>query len=102
MKKKIEVLDKTLYEQEVENNEAVFKNALKQLRPDVYVLMDLLDATQVNYYVVFKIIRHLNNIAISSNPWGKIVVEIENGKVSFIRGEESDRLNEEIIVGKKK
>ena len=66
---------------------------LKKFRPDIYVLMDLLDNTGINPYIVFHIIKHLNNIQIGSR-YGNVVTTLEDGIVTFIRGEESTRLNE--------
>lgn len=88
------------YEREVQNNEFAFKQMLKIARPDVYVLMDLLDTTGVNYFVIFQIIRHLNSIALG-NKYGSVTAQIENGTVTFVRGEESTKLNEELIVKKR-
>lgn len=98
-RKKIIQDDKSFYDREKENNEVVFNNLLKQLRPDVFVLMDLLDTTGVNYLVVFKIIRQLNNIAIG-DKYGKVVAEIENGVCTFVRGEGSDKVAESVLVQK--
>lgn len=92
---------KSLYQVERENNDQVFRDVIKNARPDLYVLMDILDSTGVNYYVVFQIIKHLNNIALG-NKYGTVTAHIENGTVTFVRGEESSKLNEPLILEKKK
>ena len=97
-KPKIDPL-KTEYQNEIENNEAFFNEVLKKARPDIWTLMDLMDTTEMNYYVLFKIIRQLNNVALGTG-WGKVIVEVENGIVTFIRGEDSDRVGENIIIKK--
>lgn len=80
-------------------NEESFTQLLKHFRPDLFVLADLLDSTGVNYYVVFQIIRHLNNIAMG-NRYGAVTAQVENGVVTFVRGEESTKLNEDLIKKK--
>jgi hypothetical protein len=74
----------------------VFLKMLKDVRPDVWVLTDLLDRTKINYYVLFQIIRHLNNIGMG-NKYGNVTIQIENGVVTFVRGEESSKINEQLI-----
>ena len=87
----------TDYEAERKNNERIFKDILKKVRPELFVLMDLIDKTGLNPLILWKIMRHLNNIALG-NKYGKVIVQIENGKVTFIYGEEADRINESILI----
>jgi hypothetical protein len=79
------------YEEQKARNEYAFKEMLKSVKPEMFVLFDVLEQTGVNWFVVIKIIRALNNIAIG-NGYGTVSVTIENGRVMFVRGEESDRL----------
>lgn len=84
------------YNEQLEHNEFAFRNMVKTVRPDIWVLMDLLDETGINYLILYKVLRHLNNIATGSK-FGNVTVEIQNGVATFVRGEESDRLNEPVI-----
>ena len=92
-----EVSKPMTYDNEQKNNLEVFLKMLKDVRPDIWVLMDLLDKTKINYYIIFQIIRHLNNIAMG-NKYGNVTIQIENGVVTFVRGEESSRINEKLII----
>jgi hypothetical protein len=83
------------YQEEVFQNEESFRIMLKNIRPDIFVLMDLIDNTGLNPYIVFHIMKHLNNIAIGTK-YGSVLVSIENGVVTFVRGEESTKLNERL------
>lgn len=85
------------YESEKQNNERAFKELLKKVRPELFVLMDLIDKTGLNPLILWKVMRHLNNIAIG-NKYGKVIIQIEAGKVTFIYGEEADRINENILI----
>jgi hypothetical protein len=89
------------YQEQVAHNEFAFKELVKSVRPDIWLLMDLLDETQVNYLVLVKALRHLSNIATGSK-FGTVSIEIQNGIATFVRGEESDRLNEAVILTKEK
>lgn len=95
-KRQTEELD--YYEQQ-RQNEFAFKEMLKSVRPELFVLMDILDQTSINPLVVWKVIRQLNNIALGTG-YGQVTVHIENGKVTFIRGEDSDRVNEMLLTAK--
>ncbi len=77
-------------------NEDSFKLQLKAFRPDIFVLMDLIDTTGINYYILFQVIRHLSNISMG-NKYGKVTIEVENGTATFVRGEESTKLNEPLV-----
>jgi len=92
--KKTEELD---YYQQQSKNEFAFRQMLKTVKPDLYVLFDILEKTRVNPLVVWKVIRALNNIAIG-NGYGTISIEIQKNTVLFIRGEESDRINASILL----
>ena len=87
------------YAEQVQTNEFVFKNMVKTVRPDIWLLMDLLDDTRVNYLILVKTLRHLYNIA-GGSKFGTVTIEIQNGVATFVRGEESDRLNEVVILPK--
>jgi len=89
-------LPEPTYEEQKKHNELLFKEHLKKVRPELFVLMDILDTTNVNPLIVWKVIRQLNMIAIGSK-FGVITIEIKNGIVTFVRGEEHDKVNEEII-----
>lgn len=97
--KKADLEAQDYYAQQARNEHA-FREMLKNVKPELYVLFDLLEETGVNWFVVIKIIRQLNNIAIG-NRYGTVSVHIENGKVTFVKGEESDRVNEPLILVRK-
>jgi len=77
------------------HNEESFRIVIKNLRPDIFVLMDLLDTTGINPYVIFHVIKHLNNIAIGTK-YGRVVTTVERGIVTYVSGEETTRLDERL------
>ena len=95
MAKKKEIID-TDYYAVSKYNEDSFTQLLKHFRPELFVLSDLLDSTGINYLVIYQVIRHLNNIAMG-NKYGNVTAQVENGIVTFVRGEESTKLNEDLI-----
>jgi len=90
-------LKKSVYERESQNNVRVFSDIIKQTRPEIYVLMDLLEKTKINHLVLFQVIRHLHNLTMGSK-YGKVTVEVQDGIVSFVRGEEATKMNENLIL----
>ena len=83
------------YTEQVIHNEESFRVLVKNLRPDIFVLMDLLDSTGINPYVIFHIIKHLNNIAIGTK-YGEVVTTVEHGVVTYVSGKETTRLEENL------
>jgi len=95
MAKKKKPTEPLTYEKEVLHNEESFKRVMKIVRPDIFVLMDLIDTTGVNPYVVFHVIKHLNNLLLGTK-YGNVLITVENGVVTFVRGEEATKLNENL------
>ena len=87
------------YQEETDNNEKIFKELVKRVRPDLFVLMDLLDETGISILILLKFMRQLNNIALG-NGYGEVITEIVDKNVTFIRGTETDRLQIPIIERK--
>ena len=91
--------EKKDYQREMEKNEQTLQAILRRVRPELFVLLDLLLYTEINPLILYKIVRQLHNIAIGSK-YGQVICKIENGTVTFVVGEDSDRVNEPIL-GKK-
>lgn len=81
----------SVYKKESDNNIKVFSEMIQRVRPDIWVLMDLLDNTGVDPFILLKIIRQINNIAIGSG-YGQVVTAIEKGVVRYVRGEDVDKV----------
>ncbi len=86
--------------EEKKHNELVFKEMVRKMRPEIYVLMDILDQTRVNPMVVFKFIRQIKNLA-EGSKWGSVEAIMEKGIVRSIRGIDHDKLNEDAVLEKK-
>lgn len=84
------------FQREASNNEEAFKNIIKQVRPDLYALMELLDQSGMNWFVLAHVIRQLNNIALRTG-YGNVTIIVENGLVKFVNGESLAKLNEKLI-----
>lgn len=87
------------YSEETENNEKIFKELVKRVRPDLYVVMDLLDETGINVLILLKYMRQLNNL-VTGNGYGEVITEVVDRQCTFIRGVESDRLQVPVIERK--
>lgn len=85
------------YIQEQSENEVAFRKVLQTGKPELYALFDLLDKTKVNYNIIYKVIYALSTIG-NGNGYGTVTVTLENGKATFVRGEESNRVNEPIFI----
>ena len=89
--------ERSEYEKETQNNEYTFREMIKVLRPDIYVLMDMMDKVRFNPIVLFQVMRNANNI-VMGNKYGKVTIQIENGIVTFVHGEETTKLNEPVTL----
>lgn len=83
--------------QEAAQNEDVFYTLLRKVRPDVFVLIDLIDTNRINTYVVLKILYQLLKIA-AHNGFGKVNIFMEDGKVTKVDGIDSSFVNEKMIL----
>lgn len=81
------------------NNERKFIEMLKNVRGDLFVLMDVLDETKISWFPIVKIIRALYMISKEGGGegWGQVIIEISNNKILFIRGIDTARLDEPLI-----
>ena len=94
--------DPESYDEQVEiqkANEKKFMEQLKLVRPEIWVLADILDQTGVNPFVIWKIIYSMNNLALGTG-WGQIVIEVQNGVVKLIKGIEQQKLEEPLLLKK--
>ena len=78
-------------------NEETFVKLMKSVRPDILILMQLLDKTNVNPIVLYKVIHHLQIIG-DGTRYGDIHLIIEDGIVRFINGLQKDKLNESVFL----
>lgn len=81
----------TEYKQEQEHNEKKFKEMMKTLRPDLYVLLDLLEVSRVNPLVLWKSLRAISNVACGTG-YGKVEIVFCKGKVAYIEGTDTDKV----------
>jgi hypothetical protein len=84
------------YGEQTEQNEKMFRNLLKQVRPTTYMLLEEIDQTGINVMVLIKILRQLHSIA-TGLKYGEVRVQIEKGEITFIKGEHSDRVYQPVI-----
>lgn len=87
------------YQEQVRHNEWMFLENLKAVRPDLWMMADLMQATGVNYLPLVHVMRHIANIA-QGSKYGEVRVQIQNGIVTFVHGEEISKLNEPAILPK--
>lgn len=84
------------YQAQVSSNEDTFKRMLKTLRPDMWMLYDVYESVKGNPLVMVRVLRQMHNIAMGTG-YGQVTILIEGGVVRFVRGEESDKLNEPVV-----
>jgi hypothetical protein len=83
-------------QEEIQNAE-VFYTLLRKVRPDVFVLIDLIDSNRINTFVVLKVLYQLLKIA-THNGYGKVNIFMEDGKVTKVDGIDSSFVNEKMIM----
>lgn len=88
--------DKSQYELEQENNLHAFREVVRTARPDIFVLMANLDETHVDGFNLIKVIRHMAQIA-NGSKYGQVHIMIENGIVTFVKGEEAEKIGTPVL-----
>lgn len=84
------------YQEQSTANQNVFEQILKDTRPEIHLLMQTLDQTGVNPFIVWRIIMAMSNLA-EDTRYGNVVIEVEDNTVRFVRGQHSTKVNEPII-----
>ncbi len=88
-----------MYQEEKANNERIFNEMVQKMRPEIFVLMDMIDQTGVNPFILYKVIRQLNNIAIGSR-WGEVTILVNDGAVVRVAGMDTEKTNEPVLIQK--
>lgn len=84
------------YQEENKVNEDAFKQMVHDIRPDIWALMDVIDQTGVNPFVLWKVIYALDNIG-KTTKYGNVTVEVEDNVIRFVRGNFNAKVNEPLI-----
>lgn len=72
---------------------------VRHLEPEFYLLRVAIQETGINPMILPKVIRSISNLAIGTG-FGKVQIFMSAGKVTQIKGEESDQVDEEAVVDK--
>lgn len=80
-----------------QHNYQLFMDVLKTARPDIYGFMMMYDNMPMNLKALYAVMKHVNKIY-NGTKYGTVTLNIENGNVTFIKGEEADRIQERAIV----
>jgi hypothetical protein len=89
------------YQEELEHNEHMLMEIMKSVDPNAWVLLDLMHKTNINPMVIFKFIRQAHNIMVGSR-FGQVSLVISDGVARYIKGEDTDRIEEPVIIEKEK
>ncbi len=84
------------YGEETKTNEEIFISLTKEIRPDIYVVMEALDKTEINPYILLSIIRELTNINMGTG-WGQVRIDVTNRIVTRIFSEQNQKLELPLI-----
>lgn len=82
-----------------QTNRKLIMDVLRKVHPNLFIIGETLEATGVNSWVICKIAQILSRISreAGGQNWGKCTIEIQDGKVLWIRGEEVLRLDDPLI-----
>lgn len=82
------------YQEQQKNNEEAFLKAISLVRPDIANLMQVIDMTGIDPEILIQVTYALERIVgLGGTRYGNVVVQIENGTVTFVRGDASRKLN---------
>ena len=78
-------------------NEEMFYVILQRIRPDLFVIADVIDSNRLNPIILLKFLRQLINVA-GGSGWGKVITYIQNFKVVSIEGVDADKVDQSIHI----
>lgn len=96
-KKKSKPDKEPTYQEQMQHNEHMFNEVFKKVNPNAWVLMDLMNKTGINPMIVFKFIRQAHNIIVGTK-YGQVNLVIADGVAKYIKGEETDKIEEQVVI----
>lgn len=81
-------------------NQDKIMEMLKTAFPNLYLIgLELIEPRPVNAWVLVNVARALGRIAKENNgkDWGRVVCEIQNGKVIFVKSVDVSRINDFLL-----
>ena len=87
----------TLYDDETKQNLEAFYGMLRKVRPDLYELIDTINATGANPRVLVRIARHLENLCLFYR-WGEIRVILNDASVVTVSSINTEKCSEPALV----
>ncbi len=80
-----------------QNNQEQYWSVIQQLDPELYLIRIAIQETGINPMILPKIIRAISNLNIGTG-YGRVQVFMTNHKVTQVKNEESDTLNENATI----
>jgi hypothetical protein len=80
------------YDEETKTNEQVFNDLTRQIRPDIWEIMESLDKNKINSYLILDVIRELIKVN-QGTGWGDIKVEITNRVATRIFSSQHEKID---------
>lgn len=74
------------------DNEQQFDRFLSDIEPQLWRVWKVVQLTGFNQELLIPVIRAIHNIA-QGTGYGKVVIEVREGQVIFVRGEENTLVN---------
>lgn len=74
-----------------------FYDVVRQLNPELYLILMALEQSKVNPMVLPRIIRAIGNMYLGTKH-GRVSIYMVNGKITHVEGIERDEIKEEAIV----
>ena len=87
------------YQDQIKQNEQLFYALLERVRPDLFVLADVIDTNQINVFILLQFIKHLLKVSLA-NGTGRIHVFVQESKVTRIEGIDTQQFNENVTMHK--
>jgi len=72
-------------------------DVVRRLEPEYYLIRIALEETNVNPLILPRVIRAIANLHLGTK-YGKITLFMQNGKITMIDGQESDKIDEEAVL----
>ena len=94
----MDIIPSSLPSTEASNLEKYW-DIIRKVEPEFYLLRIALSETGVNPLVLPRVIRAISNLHLGTR-YGKITIYMQNGRITTIEGQESDKIEAEAIVDK--
>lgn len=87
------------YQEQQTHNEQTFREMAKILNPPLFALVEALDLTKINAYILYRVVHQLEAIS-NGSGWGSVEILVNDHRCVKVSGTDTIKMNDELVLGR--